>query len=780
MPPKKQAAKRKSAKTPPKRAKKTSAHDEEWTPDKHAADSSSGDDFEDPDPIVTQAVRRRSEPSPSSMSNGEQASTTSSRKATPKPTKAAAKSAKASNKSSSKRASKDEQDEKDEAAETKTKRAKKPKAPKESAEQRLHRLHPEVRGVWADLKSSTDVSKLTLIEQPSDLKVTLLPFQVEGVSWMIQQERESVFRGGILADEMGMGKTIQTIALMLAAPPPEGAHKPCLVICPTVALFQWKKEIETKTTKDKLSVMVYHGSNRIRDATILAQQDVVLTTYATIESEFRRMRSGFIRKGEKVKEDSTIHAVAFHRIILDEAHFIKERSSSTARASFALVGDYKWSLSGTPLQNRVGELYSLVKLLRADPYSYYFCRQCECKSLEWNFTHRVCDCCGHRSMSHFCWWNREILRPIQKYGAVGEGKAAFERLRQLLSAIMLRRTKHERGSELGLPPRVVHTRRDLFSHEEEDFYEALYSKSKTRFQNFVSEGTVLNNYAHIFELLMRMRQSVNHPWLVTHRADSKNDKDTCGICYEVAEDPIVSECKHVFCREDMRLYLASCPEGQAPCCPQCFRPLTIDMTQPTMERTEAMKKKAKPNIVRRLDIEAWQSSTKIEALLEELQGSQTQSSSIKTIVFSQFTTFLDLLEWRLQRAGVRCVKLDGRMAPAHRAAVIEAFNTQPEITAFLISLKAGGLALNLVAASKVIICDPWWNPAVESQAMDRIHRLGQFRPVEVIRLIVENSIESRIDQLQEKKRLLFDSTVGQDKSAFGRLTEEDLRFLFVM
>jgi DNA repair protein RAD16 len=96
---------------------------------------------------------------------------------------------------------------------------------------------------------------------------------------------------------------------------------------------------------------------------------------------------------------------------------------------------------------------------------------------------------------------------------------------------------------------------------------------------------VLNNYAHIFELLMRMRQSVNHPWLVTHRADSKHDKDTCSICFETAEDPIVSECKHVFCREDMRLYLASCPEGQAPGCPQCFRPLTIDITQPALERS---------------------------------------------------------------------------------------------------------------------------------------------------------------------------------------------------
>eukprot|EP00056_Hartaetosiga_gracilis_P009689 m.140003 g.140003 ORF g.140003 m.140003 type:complete len:192 (+) comp13176_c0_seq26:1929-2504(+) len=155
-----------------------------------------------------------------------------------------------------------------------------------------------------------------------------------------------------------------------------------------------------------------------------------------------------------------------------------------------------------------------------------------------------------------------------------------------------------------------------------------------------------------------------------------------------------------------------------------------------------------------------------------------QSRCVKSIVFSQFTQFLDLLEWRLKRSGIRCVKLDGRMSALTRSAVIEAFNTVPDITVFLISLKAGGLALNLTAASRVYIMDPWWNPHAESQAMDRIHRLGQHRPVEVRRLIIENSIESRIDLLQEKKQLLFESTVGKNAAALKQLTEEDLQFLF--
>ena len=120
------------------------------------------------------------------------------------------------------------------------------------------------------------------------------------------------------------------------------------------------------------------------------------------------------------------------------------------------------------------------------------------------------------------------------------------------------------------------------------------------------------------------------------------------------------------------------------------------------------------------------------------------------------------------------------MQPAQRSAVIKAFNTQPQITVFLISLKAGGVALNLTAASCVFLMDPWWNPAVEAQAMDRIHRLGQHRPVLIKRIIVENSIEERIVQLQDKKNLLFESTVGMDETALNRLTEEDMQFLFVM
>lgn len=148
---------------------------------------------------------------------------------------------------------------------------------------------------------------------------------------------------------------------------------------------------------------------------------------------------------------------------------------------------------------------------------------------------------------------------------------------------MMRRTKTERGAELGLPPRLVYVRRDLFSAAEADFYQALYSDAKTTFQHFVDEGTVLNKYAHIFQLLTRMRQAVNHPWLVTHRADDIAGVDVCGICHDEAEEGIAAACGHIFCREDMRAYLASSYVGETGnVCPVCFQPLSIDLTQPAL------------------------------------------------------------------------------------------------------------------------------------------------------------------------------------------------------
>ncbi|KAJ3410608.1 hypothetical protein HDV05_003558 [Chytridiales sp. JEL 0842] len=636
-------------------------------------------------------------------------------------------------------------------------------------EERIFKQHPELETVWTELESIPKREIPPVVEQPENVKVKLLPFQREGVHWLREQE-ESRFNGGILADEMGMGKTIQMISLLVTKPD----VKPNLILTPTVAILQWLSELRERVTADFFKICVYHGSNRETSAEKLAEYDVVLSTYSVIETAFRREHYGFKHKGVQKKEKSVIHSIKWGRVILDEAHAIKDRSCQTARAVFGLDCRYKWSLSGTPLQNRVGELYSLIRFLNADPFSFYFCKQCPCKIQTWSFSdRRHCDSCGHISHQHFCWWNSEILKPIQRFGGSEDGLVAFKKLGLLLDHIMLRRTKVERADDLGLPPRVIVVRRDVFNEAEEELYESLYSDSKRTFSTYVNSNTVLNNYASIFSLLSRMRLAVNHPDLVTTRlainANQATETMVCGICQEPAEDPILSKCKHIFCREDIREYIISAPDGESCTCPVCFVKLSIDLTQQQYEpKKGGGGDGAKTSIVNYIDMSRWRSSTKIEALVEELTALQRDDSTMKSIVFSQFVAFLDLIHWRLSRAGFTCVKLDGRMSPQARDAVIKSFMTDPQVTIFLVSLKAGGVALNLTEASRVFILDPWWNPAVEDQAFDRIHRLGQTRPIKITRLIIENSIESRILQLQEKKKMLFQSTVGKDVDALAK------------
>ncbi|KAG8891409.1 DNA repair protein rad16, partial [Tulasnella sp. 417] len=191
---------------------------------------------------------------------------------------------------------------------------------------RVH--HPELRDVWGDLERILKPAAPQKAEQPKDLKANLLPFQQESLFWMRKQEK-GIWKGGCLADEMGMGKTIQTLALLSS-----DRTKPNLIIAPTVAIMQWKNEIDLHTKGFK--VVLYHGQARTKDIDELSGADVVLTTYAVLESVFRKQHSGFTRKGVILKEKSILHQIHWRRIVLDEAHNIKERSCNTAKAAFEL------------------------------------------------------------------------------------------------------------------------------------------------------------------------------------------------------------------------------------------------------------------------------------------------------------------------------------------------------------------------------------------------------------------------------------------------------------
>jgi DNA repair protein RAD16 len=565
---------------------------------------------------------------------------------------------------------------------------------------RLENHHPEIKTMWDDLEKMP-ILKAGKAQQPQTISRQLKPFQLEGLAWMKEMEKTE-WRGGLLGDEMGLGKTIQAVSLIMSDYP---AKQPSLVLVPPVALMQWQSEIGSYTD-GTLKTFVYHGTNqKAKGMTVsqLKKYDVIMMSYNSLESMYRKQEKGFKRKDGIYKERSVIHSTEFHRIILDEAHSIKTRSTTTARACFALKTQYRWCLTGTPLQNRIGEFFSLIRFLNIRPFASYLCKQCPCSTLEWSMDeNKRCSDCRHASMQHVSVFNQELLNPIQKFGNLGPGREAFRKLRLMTDRIMLRRLKKDHTNAMELPVKEIYVNRQFFGEEENDFANSIMTSGQRKFDTYVAQGVLLNNYANIFGLIMQMRQVADHPDLILKKnAEGGQNVLVCCICDEPAEDTVRSRCKHDFCRACVASYVRSTDE---PDCPRCHISLAIDLEQPEIEQDESLVKKS--SIINRIKMENWTSSSKIELLVHELHKLRSDNATHKSIIFSQFTTMLQLIEWRLRRAGITTVMLDGSMTPAQRQASIEHFMNNVEVECFLVSLKAGGVALNLTEASRVFIVDP--------------------------------------------------------------------------
>eukprot|EP00271_Cylindrocystis_brebissonii_P023112 TRINITY_DN937_c0_g1_i1.p1 TRINITY_DN937_c0_g1~~TRINITY_DN937_c0_g1_i1.p1 ORF type:complete len:617 (-),score=143.17 TRINITY_DN937_c0_g1_i1:1130-2980(-) len=481
-----------------------------------------------------------------------------------------------------------------------------------------------------------------------------------------------------------------------------------------------------------------------------------------------------------------LHSLRWHRVVLDEAHSIKAFQCRQARSVFALTADRHWALTGTPIQNALTDIFSLLHFLRVEPWANYG------------------------------WWNKLIQRPYDS----GDTRS-LKLLQSILRPLMLRRTKDSKDREgrpiLELPAADVDIIKCQQTPEEKDFYEALHAKSKVKFNSFVEEGKVLNNYVIILELLLRMRQCCDHPYLVMSRSDTSEyadldklakrfssgpsgrhiDTDTqpagilvpaereggegpseefvkrvvedlrngvqkeCLICLEPMEDAVFTPCAHQFCRECL---LSSWKLKSKGDCPLCRRHMTKGelITAPRANRFNC-------------DVEAnWQDSCKVQKLFECLE--QLRPTGEKCVVFSQFTSFLDLLQIPLMRKKFPFVRLDGTMSQVKRTKAIEEFKTRPDVQVMLISLKAGGVGLNLTAASTCFLLDPWWNPAVEEQAIMRIHRIGQKRPVTVRRFIVEGTVEEKMQNVQARKQRMVNGALTDDEAKSARI--EELKELF--
>ncbi len=570
--------------------------------------------------------------------------------------------------------------------------------------QKLEDAHPEVKTMWETLKAVQPIKPIAG-EQPAGISRKLKSFQLEGLNWMTRQEK-SQWKGGLLGDEMGMGKTIQAVSLIMSDFP---AKDPTLVVVPPVALMQWQAEINSYTD-GKLKVLVYHNTNpkvKLMKVKELRTYNVIMVSYSGLESMYRKENKGWNRNDGIVKEDSVLHAIKFHRLILDEAHSIKQRTTSVARACFALKAAYKWCLSGTPVQNRIGEFFSLLRFLDVVPFACYFCKSCKCKELHWSQNeNKMCTHCNHSGFNHVSLFNQEILNPITQNEDAQLRRDALDKLRLITDRIMLRRIKRDQTASMELPSKEVIIHNEFFGEVERDFSQSVMGTSQRKFDTYVSRGVMLNNYANIFGLIMQMRQVANHPDLILkkHGEEGQNIL-VCSICDEPAEEAIRSRCRHDFCRQCAKNYVRSFDglDGDADC-PRCHIPLAIDFDQPDIEQEEDHVKKS--SIINRIKMEDWTSSTKIEMLIYDLYKLRSKKTTHKSIVFSQFTSMLQLVEWRLRRAGFNTVMLDGSMSPVQRQRSIDYFMNNVDVEVFLVSLKAGGVALNLTEASRVFIVDP--------------------------------------------------------------------------
>lgn len=572
---------------------------------------------------------------------------------------------------------------------------------------------------------------------------------------------------------------------------------------------------------------------------------------------------------------SFFHSIKWARVVLDEAHRIKGRTTSTARSAFALTAEYRWCLTGTPLQNRVGDIYSLLRFMRLAPYARYYCgtEGCSCSSLSHPFSStslRQCVFCGHGPLQHYAYFNKMILNPITRYGYIGEGRLGMIMLRNdVFNKAMLRRTKAERADDLHLPPLEIKLQRITQTVEERNFYESLYKKSTAEFDTFVAKGTVLHNYAHIFQLLSRLRQALDHPLLVVQGMNVGavvHAEGLCGLCgdsLEGANAIKVSPCRHTLHRLCLRQFLESAP-GNEYQCPTCFVRINVDLrqlradwdededaggaalppeledelnfydedgdinsnsagspsigspvrrgsgehscaeaetendgattpstgsrkrkrkagdsfsspTSPSTQRDGGRKTGVDHGILSRVDPSKPLVGTKLDAIARYIEGIPADD---KVIVFSQFGDMLDLTQFWLQKRFIKAVKLCGSLTLSQRQSVLQAFLHDPSVRVCLISLKAGGEGLNLQVANHVVLTDPWWNPAVEMQAVQRAHRIGQAKPVHAVRFVTENSVEERMVELQDKKMLVFEGTVDGKFQSLSKLTEDDLHFLF--
>ncbi|KAK2624421.1 hypothetical protein QTJ16_006371 [Diplocarpon rosae] len=619
------------------------------------------------------------------------------------------------------------------------------------------------------------LSKMPMAEQPSDLVSTLLPYQRQGLAWMLQKEnpvlpaagsedvvqlwkrhdsRANAFqniatrfvtkeapvlaRGGILADDMGLGKTLQVISVIL-----EGGPGTTLIIAPVSVMSNWVQQVERHVKHERnMKVLTYHGSARKRMTfKDFSEYDVVVTTYGTLSTEY--LPRGTKEPGKLPRKEG-IFSMNWARIVLDEGHTIRNPNTKSAVAATACLARCRWVLTGTPIVNTIKDLYSMLKFLGITG--------------------------GLERMELF---NAVLTRPL----SLGDPNADLI-LHSIMRTLCLRRKKDMAFVDLKLPELSEYVHRIPFRADEREKYDALHAEAQGLAQRLQSAKPGQNVYRHVLEILLRMRQVCCHWKLCGARVTDLlallekdnvvaltkenvlalqallqltiESSDECPICLGDLHTPVITACKHVFGLDCISRTI----ELQHKC-PMCRAPL-VDASVLVHPKPEECARAPDADI----DVDA--KSSKTEALMSILRASRKDPLS-KVVIFSQWTSFLDIIQAQLAGAGMVFARIDGSMSATVRDKGMTALESDPECRILLASLAVCSVGLNLVAADTVILADSWWAPAIEDQAVDRVHRLGQARPCKVFRLVMEESIEERVLDIQAEKRLLV-SKAFQEKA----------------
>ncbi|KAK9869992.1 hypothetical protein WA026_006091 [Henosepilachna vigintioctopunctata] len=599
-------------------------------------------------------------------------------------------------------------------------------------------------------------------EDPKGLKVELMSHQKRALAWLEYRESQKP-PGGILADDMGLGKTLTMIALILktkshvcednenedkneSADKKHRKHKGgTLVVCPASLLFQWSGEIDSKLKRGLLSYLIYHGPKRESKPKNLAQYDVVITTYSLVMNESEK--------------NSTLCRVKWKRIILDEAHQIRNHKSLTSLACCELASKYRWALTGTPVHNKELDMYALLKFLRCTPFD------------------------------DLTVWKRWVSDK-----SVGGG----ERLHTVISSLMLRRTKGElieNGTLTTLPSRKWESIEITLDTSEMGIYQKILIFSQTLFAQFLHQKAEKNqeyvnlknpnadpnseyvkmrqkllklnklkevNQHEILVLLLRLRQICCHPSLIINMLHG--DEDLGENEHEESEEMNILE----------QLNKLNLNENESSDNSSLY---TLGLSEKGVGIKEATKSILNPS---HPIFSKDRKSSKIRTIMTMIPN--ILSAGDKIIIVSQWKSYLELIGIHLKDIGAKFLKLDGSVSTSNRKEIISSFNDiNSQFKILLLSLTAGGVGLNLVGANHLFLVDIHWNPQLENQAQDRIYRMGQKKNVFIYKFITKDTIEERIKQLQENKLAISESLMtGSRQIINSKLSLQDLKMLFNM